>query len=73
MNNMFPFKRSCRLMFEEEQRLGKGFKLCDAKELDRILLGTAKSCRNLTIGKNGESGKRPLSAYNAKTIPDDSR
>ena len=60
-------------MFEEEQRLGKGFKLCDARELDQILLGTATSCHNLAIGKNGESGKRPLSAYNAKTILDNIR
>ena len=60
-------------MFEEEQRLGKGFKLCDARELDQILLGTAASCRNLTTGKNRESGKRPLSAYNAKSILDSIR
>ena len=43
-------------MFEEEQRLGKGSSISDAKDLDRILLGTTKPV-----------GKRPLSAYNAKS------
>ena len=62
-----------RLMFEEEQRLGTGSNISDAKELDRILLGTTKTSGNNVVGRNGEYGKRPLSAYNAKSVSESER
>ena len=52
-------------MFEEEQRIGKGFTISDEKELDQILLGANKSS---SIGN-----KRPVSAYNAKTTSESDR
>ena len=55
-------------MFEEEQRIGKGFTISDEKELDQILLGANKSS-----GLQGLNNKRPLSAYNAKTTSESDR
>ena len=55
-------------MFEEEQRIGKGFTISDEKELDQMLLGANKSS-----GIQGLNNKRPLSAYNAKTTSESDR
>ena len=55
-------------MFEEEQRIGKGFTISDEKELDQILLGANKSSAIHGIGN-----KRPVSAYNAKTTSESDR
>ena len=57
-----------RLMFEEEQRLGKGFTISDERELDQILLGANRQNEIPTI-----NNKRPLSAYNAKTNSENDR
>ena len=55
-------------MFEEEQRLGKGFTISDERELDQILLGANRQNEIPTI-----NNKRPLSAYNAKTNSENDR
>ena len=55
-------------MFEEEQRLGKGFTISDEKELDHLLLGANKKS-----GIHGINTKRPLSAYNAKCTSESDR
>ena len=55
-------------MFEEEQRLGKGFTISDERELDQLLLGANKKC-----GTQGINSKRPLSAYNAKSTSESDR
>lgn len=60
-------------MFEEEQRLGKGFNISDAKELDQLLLGATKKSGIQGMSRNGEYGKRPLSAYNAKSTSESER
>ena len=52
-------------MFEEEQRLGKGFTISDERELDQMLLGASK--------KSGPNNKRPVSAYNAKSTYENER
>ena len=55
-------------MFEEEQRLGKGFTISDERELDQLLLGANKKS-----GIQGINSKRPLSAYNAKSTSESDR
>ena len=59
-------------MFEEEQRLGKGNTLSDSKTLDKLLLGSSSLPQSKVVRRNNQTGKRPVSAYNAKTIYSDS-